>query len=500
MPFMPKALPTYASLISLLLLASAPALYAAPAMAAGPDAARQEAQTRFGTAIRLFDEKDYAGALAEFRRANELAPNSIVAYNIARCYEALGRPVDAVKALAPLLVPGAAPDDQRTRAADMTQKLESRIGTLTIQGEAPGAHVEIDGFDVGTMPLKGPLSVAAGTRIVTIVGTGYAPFRTEVVVAGKATASVEVKLVPTEAKLAHLEVKSNVPGAEVRVAGQAIGKTPLSAPVTLLPGNHEVDLSRRGYATEHRTVTLGDGATGKVDVTLKESPDGPKAQLALRVSEPSPIVYVDGEARGTKLSLALPPGQHRIRVEHAGFLPSDRDVDLTEGAEQVVRVRLIPTADTRDAYESSVRAQKTWGWILVGSGAAVGIGGGILTLTAASAITDQKAAVADLDKKLAVGSGDTCSESNGSDTEPVLACKQQRESAQAKLENAKTRQVIGIIGASVGGAALITGAILLLTAPSADRFTAAQRQKPKAFEPLFAAGPFGVSAGLKGTF
>ena len=497
---MPKALPKSSCLLGLLLLVSSQGFYVSAAMAAGPEEARQEAQTRFGAAIRLFDEKDYAGALAEFRRANDLAPNSVVSYNIARCYEALGRPVDAVKALAPLLVPGAAPEDQRTRAADMTQKLEGRIGSLTIQGDAPGAHVEIDGFDVGTMPLKAPISVASGTRIVTIVATGYAPFRTEVVVAGKASASVDVKLVATEAKLAHLEVKSNVAGAEVRVAGQTIGKTPLSAPVTLLPGNHVVDLSRRGYTTEQRTVTLGDGATGKVDVSLKESPDGPKAQLALRVSEPSPIVYVDGEARGTKLSLALPPGQHRIRVEHAGFLPSDRDVDLTEGAEQVVRVRLIPTADTRDAYESSVRTRKTWGWVLVASGAAVGIGGGVLTLTAATAITDQKAAVADLDRRLAVGSGDPCSESNGSEAEPVLACKQQRDSAQAKLENAKTRQVIGIIGASVGGAALITGAILLLTAPPADRFTAAQRHKPKAFEPLFGVGPSGFSAGLKGSF
>lgn len=495
---MPNALRTYTSIFCLA-LASATTLYASTAVAS-PDDPRQEAASRFGAAIRLFDEKDYAGALAEFRRANDLAPNPVVAYNIARCYEALGRPVDAVRALAPLLVPGGAPEDQRARAADMTQKLEGRIGSLTIQGEAPGAHVEIDGFDVGVMPLKAPLSVAAGTRIVTIVATGYAPFRTEVVVAGKASASVDVKLVPTEAKLARLEVKSNVPGAEVRIAGQTIGKTPLSAPVTLLPGQHEVDVARRGYGTEHRTVTLGDGSTGKVDVTLKEAPDGPKGQLALRVSEPSPIVYVDGEARGTKLALSLPPGQHRIRVEHAGFLPSDRDVDLTEGGEQVVRVRLIPTAETRDAYESSVRAQKTWGWILVASGAAVGIGGGVLTITAASAVSDQKAAVADYDKKIAVGSGDPCSESNGSDSDPVRLCKQQRESAQAKLDNAKTRQVIGIIGASVGGAALITGTILLLTAPSADRFTAAANKKTRNVQPLFGASASGFSLGLQGAF
>ena len=495
---MSKALRTYSSLFCLL-LASAHGLYASTATAAPADP-RQEAAGRFTTAIRLFDEKDYAGALAEFRRANDLAPNPVVAYNIARCYEALGRPVDAVKALAPLLAPGAAPEDQRARAADMTQKLEGRIGTLTIQGEATGAHVEIDGFEVGIMPLKAPLSVAAGTRIVTIVATGYAPFRTEVVIAGKASASVDVKLVPTEAKLARLEVKSNVQGAEVRVAGQTVGKTPLSAPVTLLPGQHDVDVSRRGYTNEHRTVTLGDGATGKVDVALKESADGPKAQLSLRVTEPSPIVYVDGEARGTKLALSLPPGQHRIRVEHAGFLPSDRDVDLTEGGEQVMRIRLIPTAETRDAYESSVRTQKTWGWILVASGAAVGIGGGVLTLTAASAISDQKAAVADFDKKIAVGSGDPCSESNGSDTDPVRLCKQQRESAQAKLDNAKTRQVIGIIGASVGGAALITGAILLLTAPSADRFTVAAQKKSRSLQPLFGASAAGFSAGLQGSF
>jgi hypothetical protein len=468
----------------------------APAARAAPEGSKQEARARFETAVRLFDEKDYAGALAEFRRANEVAPSSVVSYNLARCYEALARPVDAVRELSSVLNSGSA--EEQTRARDLMSKLEARIGTIRVEGAAHGAHVEVDGLEVGIMPLKEAVRVASGTRIVTVIATGYAPFRTEVVVAGKVEVPVAVSLVPTEAKLAHLEVRVNVPGAEVRLAAQPVGITPIPAALAVLPGMYEVIVSRSGYTTERRSVTLGDGATGKLDVSLRESADGPKGSIVLRVSEPSPVVFIDGDARGPQLTLALPPGVHALRVEHAGFLPFRRELDLVAGAEQTVRVRLLPTAETREAYESSVRSRKTWSWVLIGGGAAIGGVGAVLALTASSAITEHKNTVNDLGKKIAVGSGDPCSESNGSDTDAVLTCKQNLESARAKLSNAQTRQVLGIAGAAVGGAALITGIVLLVTAPPSDRFTG--NETGRYVRPTFGVAKGALSAGFVGSF
>src|SRR5215218_10346672 len=48
--------------------------------------ARDEAKSRFLKGLDLFKEGDYQAALIEFRRANELAPNYNVLYNIGQVY------------------------------------------------------------------------------------------------------------------------------------------------------------------------------------------------------------------------------------------------------------------------------------------------------------------------------------------------------------------------------------------------------------------------------
>ena len=480
--------------LALVLLGS---LALTPGPSLGAPSRSSEAKTRFERALKLYDEKDFSGALAEFSRANELSPSSIVLYDIAQCYEAMGRPVDAKNTLTQLIAGGPS-GGELSRAKAMLQRLEQRIGTIVVEGGTPGAQVEIDGLRVGTLPLSTPLSVASGARILTVVATGFAPYRTELVVAAQAETKHAVKLLPTESRLAHLEVKANVSTAQVRVAGQLAGATPLPAPLTLLPGVHELAISRPGYRSESRTVTLGDGAAGSIDVVLREAPGGAKAHVDLEISEPSPIVFVDDEPRGTKLSLDLPEGVHRIRIEHAGFLATERDVTLDVGSRQTIQVRLVPTAETRESYESSVRRRKIVGWSLVIGGAVVGGAGAGLAIASASSVGSIKSDIDSLNERISVGSGDPCSESNGSDADAVLDCKQERASKEAKLSNTRTRQTIGIIGASVGGAALIGGVIVLLTTPSAKRF------EMSAFgatvRPVLSGSPGGGFLGAAGTF
>ncbi len=205
-------------------------------------------------------------------------------------------------------------------------------------------------------------------------------------------------------------------------------------------------------------------------------------------------MYVDGVARGTQLVLALPPGPHRVRIEHAGFIALERDVELSEGSELRVQARLIPTAETRDAYESGLRTRSRFGWGFVLAGSALAVGGGVWTALESSTVSDQKATTADLQAKVAVGSGDPCSESNGSETGIVLGCKQQLASAEAKLSNARLRQVVGVVTTSVGIAALVTGVVLLLTVPRSDRFVGTARR----LQPVFGWNAAGVSFGAGG--
>jgi len=49
-------------------------------------AAQTEAASRFKKGLELFKDGDYQAALIELRRANELAPNYNVLYNIGQVY------------------------------------------------------------------------------------------------------------------------------------------------------------------------------------------------------------------------------------------------------------------------------------------------------------------------------------------------------------------------------------------------------------------------------
>src|SRR5689334_21093796 len=134
-----------------------------PAHAAEPDAAaKADAAKRFDRGLTLFDEGDNAGALAEFKQVYQTMPNPVVLYNIGLVYAAMGRPVDAVDALKQVATLDALSPAQKERAQSTLADQQARIGRLSVTTVPAGARISIDGVDVATTPLTGPLQVAAG--------------------------------------------------------------------------------------------------------------------------------------------------------------------------------------------------------------------------------------------------------------------------------------------------------------------------------------------------
>src|SRR3954467_9386089 len=74
-----------------------------PAWAVDPphkvEASSDSAAARFQTAVELYHEGNYAGALAEFKKAYQIAPSYRVLFNIAQAQYALGDFVSAHKSL-----------------------------------------------------------------------------------------------------------------------------------------------------------------------------------------------------------------------------------------------------------------------------------------------------------------------------------------------------------------------------------------------------------------
>src|SRR5262249_26911286 len=109
---------------------------------------RVEGRERFERGIDLFQQGDYPGGLAEIKRADELAPYAVVAYNLGLTYAALGRPVEAADAMARVLAnPGSLSAERIERARAVQRDQTARIAELTVECSVEGATIDVDGVE-----------------------------------------------------------------------------------------------------------------------------------------------------------------------------------------------------------------------------------------------------------------------------------------------------------------------------------------------------------------
>jgi hypothetical protein len=428
----------------------------------GADPVRAEARERYERGKQLYEEHDYAGALAEFMRAQQLIPSPVTLLNIGRVYAAMGRPVDAVVALDKVLAaPGALRPEQVELATRTRNEQRKRVARLSVTTNVP-ATIEIDGLPIGRTPLSEPLRVAGGAHIVTALAPGYLPARKEITVAGEASASLKFDLDPSDAKGAHLTLKTALPDAEVVIDGQVVARTPLPSSLTVIPGRRVVELRRPGYVPARKEISLGDGASGTLAFELEEDPHAATegwGYLTLAISEDEAEVTVDGHPRGVyRKSLRLPPGAHTLRVERGGFEPLERITDVRPRAETLVRVTLQPTPDTRVAYLDRTRRQRTWGWTTASVGAGIAGVATVFVLLNESKLDTAKKDRAAIDMLFVPGSNLECDPKGQQKPD----CDQRRDDAYEKVNDLNLRRTIGLVALGVGAAALVTGTVLIL--------------------------------------
>ncbi len=167
--------------------------------------ARDEGARHFRRGVELFKETDFNGALAEFRRAQQVAPNPRVLYNIGQTYFEMQRYPDALKAFEDYLtgVGDDVPKDRRAQVSSDIEKLKQRVAKLDIKTDASGAQVRVDDEVIGTTPLTGPVVVSVGRHRVgaTLEGHVAAQRTIEIVGGDVQVLNLELPLVP-ESKVA----------------------------------------------------------------------------------------------------------------------------------------------------------------------------------------------------------------------------------------------------------------------------------------------------------
>ncbi|MCC6646378.1 MAG: PEGA domain-containing protein [Polyangiaceae bacterium] len=429
------------------------------------DAARKEAAERFDRGLRLFDERNLPAALAELERAHALSPNPVVLLNIGLVQASMGRAVQAVATLDRVLAePGTLSPARLEQARRTRDEHARRIGEITVTTQVTGATIELDGVAVGSSPLSAPLRVASGEHVVSVVATGYAPARRAVSVAGNARVDVALELVAMQGKAGWLAVRAAVPAVEVRVDGELAARTPVPGPLAVAPGKRRVDLRRAGYRAWAREVAIAEGATSELDAQLEEDPSAARGRVRFVTSEPDAQLTVDGAPRGAATAIELPLGVHALKLERAGFLPVERELDVGAAGETVT-VTFEPTPETRASYVGRARSRRTWGIVATAVGGAAIAGGAGFLVWNASATSDRRAAYFSVSDSFEPGG--RCDRAAGLAS---AACFAELDAAKSNYDASRSRRVFGWAAVGAGAAAVGVGAYLLVTGDDPARY------------------------------
>ena len=213
---------TLTSRLSLTLTA---ALFALPAWAdppattgaapTRPQPAILDAQGHFRRALELYEEANLGAALAEMKRAYQIAPNYRILYDIGQIQFEMQNYSGALSAFEEYLAQGAkeVPAERRRQVEKDIGKLRQRIALLEVSVNVADAEVWMDDERIGTSPLA-PFVANAGRRKLAVTKPGYAPVQRTIEVAGGDGLHVAFDLVDVRPAPARVAVPPPLPIVE----------------------------------------------------------------------------------------------------------------------------------------------------------------------------------------------------------------------------------------------------------------------------------------------
>ena len=449
---------------------------------------------RLRLANTLYDEDNLAAALVEYRRVQVESGKAPGLFNVGRICARLNRPVEAVAEFDKLLAaPGRTPAEKLEEARRLRDEQRSRIGRLVIQTKVP-AFIEVDNVAVGKTEVKvfvgareepagnavpdmryvlaQPIELANGPHLVAALAPGHAPLRQQIEVGGGLTKEYELALVPAKGELAHIRVKTSVPGADIELDGALVGRTPIDVTLSVEAGSHELALKRKGYRTASLRRDLGEGQTWDADVVMEEDPTemGWQAgELLLEGEEPGSALSVNGKLRDFRGgSVKLPPGAHQIELAHSGFLPYRAEIDIESGKVRRLHVEMEATAEARHERLDRVSGQRWRAWTTLAAGAVLAGGGGIYL---AYALKNRSQANSDFNSvQSEFNPGGDCYQLAATDATKSQACQAALDRANSEQGNANNKVLGGYIATGVGAAVLVTGLVMVLTIDDTSRY------------------------------
>ncbi|MBI5494089.1 MAG: PEGA domain-containing protein [Deltaproteobacteria bacterium] len=328
-----------------------------------------DAKARFLRGKELYAQGDFDGAIREWQAAHERAPKPELLFNIARACEQAGRTEDAIRNYRRYLDEAKDPPDRPSVEATIARLQEQQDARASKEGEARKQEQAAEHLRKGrelyqasryadalkelqaafelvpsatlvynmakTRERLGDLRGALGDYRRYLEMEPRAPDRSDVDFVIKA---LEKKLGQS---INELALESSPPGAEVYLDdGTALaGQTPLT--LRVVAGPHKLRVVRNGFEPAVRDFTMPEDRP--LTLTFDLRPLENVGWLSVDCDQEGSHIFLDG----TILALtpyrdrrALPAGRHQVVLERTGYERFVQVVDVKQGKETHVRVRL----------------------------------------------------------------------------------------------------------------------------------------------------------------
>jgi len=175
-----------------------------PSAADGPSttaATRHAAQAALAAGNLRMKDRDFAGAIAEYRRAQAIYPPAApkLEFNIAKAEEARGDDPAAAAAFDRFLSQSLEiPPEYREEARNELRRLSAALGALRLSEKRPGYEVLVDGREHGKTPLERDVWVRPGRHVITLEQDNRVLFRDDVEVSSGVTLQITVTIRHTD--------------------------------------------------------------------------------------------------------------------------------------------------------------------------------------------------------------------------------------------------------------------------------------------------------------
>ncbi|MGE0323217.1 MAG: hypothetical protein AB7K71_06585 [Polyangiaceae bacterium] len=309
--------------LGLLVACMAPSVaLAAPKDKSVSDSDRESSRVHFRKGIKLFQDGNFVGALAEFQASYKLKPAGSTLQNIALCQKQLFRYSEAADTLSDLLkLHGSELSEAETTAVRQTmEELEGLVGRVSISVVPSTAKVSVDGRIMSAEQLAEPIRLNVGEHRIRAEAPGYAPVdQTVRIASGDAPKPFNFEL---RAVKGFVEIVASDPAAAIAIDGQALAYERYSGPVE--PGKRLVQVYKGEKELYAKWFDVEVGRTLRIDAEVGKG-DGRPPVIVDRAPDAPPSKPPPPEQRGwyglvslNALGLSANPSLFDTNTDNAG--------------------------------------------------------------------------------------------------------------------------------------------------------------------------------------